>query len=151
MSRIFFATITCGVLISIPGLAQEDYTSYKSDATVQGIGSFVKSTTEKGAQQSATNSGGVLGTYRYYFNPHNGVEVNYGYTSNTEKYNGTGVNTNSHEFTAAYVYRLPQKRWSPFVLAGVGGLVFESEGFHRSQYAGPRRLCLWRWSRRKPD
>ena len=61
------------------GLAQEDYTAYKSDATVQGIGSFVKSTTENGAQQSATNTGGVLGTYRYYFNRHNGVEVNYGY------------------------------------------------------------------------
>ncbi len=129
MSRIFFATITCGVLISIPSLAQEDYTSYKSDVTVQGIGSFVKSTTDKGTQQSATNSGGVLGTYRYYFNPHNGVEVNYGYTSNTEKYNGAGVNTNSHEVTAAYVYRFPQKCWSPFVLAGVGALVFDPKDF----------------------
>jgi opacity protein-like surface antigen len=129
MSRIFFATITCGLLASISGFAQEDYTAYKSDATVQGIGSFVKSTTENGAQQSATNAGGVLGTYRYYFNRHNGVEVNYGYTSNTEKYNGSGVNTNSHEFTAAYLYRFPQKRWSPFVLAGVGGLVFDPKDF----------------------
>jgi hypothetical protein len=97
MSRIFLATITCGVLISIPGLAQEDYTKYKSDATVQGIGSFVKSTTDNGTKESATKSGGVLGTYRYYFNRHSGVEVNYGYTSNTEKYNGNGVKTNSHE------------------------------------------------------
>ena len=42
--------------------------------------------------------------------------MNYGFTSNTEKYNWSGINTNSHEVTAAYVYRLPQKRWSPFVL-----------------------------------
>ena len=129
MSRIFFATIACGVLVSVSGLAQEDYTSYKSDAAVQGIGSFVKSTTDKGTEQSATNSGGVLATYRYYFNPHNGVEVNYGFTSNTEKYNLSGINTNSHEVTAAYVYRLPQKRWSPFVLAGVGSLMFEPKDF----------------------
>jgi opacity protein-like surface antigen len=129
MSRIFLATITCGVLISIPGLAQEDYTSYKMDGTVQALGSFVKSTTDNGVQEKASKSGGVLGTYRYYFNRHMGVEVNYGYTLNTEKYNGNGVNTNSHEVSAAYVYRFPQKRWSPFVLAGAGGLVFDPKDF----------------------
>ena len=53
MSRIFFATIACGVLVSISGFAQEDYTSYKSDAAVQGIGSFVKSTTENGRRNKA--------------------------------------------------------------------------------------------------
>ena len=134
MSRIFFATITCGVLVSISGLAQEDYTAYKSDATVQGIGSFVKSTTENGTQAKRDQQPAeYLALTATISIAHNGVEVNYGYTSNTEKYNGSGVNTNSHEVTAAYVYRFPQKRWSPFVLAGVGGAGVRSEGFHRRQ------------------
>jgi hypothetical protein len=64
MSRKFFASLAYGVLIAIPGLAQEDYTTYKSEVSVQGLGSFVKTTNDKGAQQSATNSGGVLASVR---------------------------------------------------------------------------------------
>jgi opacity protein-like surface antigen len=89
----------------------------------------VKDTTQDGIHQSSSNSGGVLAGYRYYFDRHNGVEVNYGYTSDTEKYTLIGVNTNSHEVSAAYVYRMPMKRWSPFVLAGAGGLIFDPKNF----------------------
>ncbi len=101
--------------------------------TVQALGSFVKSTTDNGIEQNATNSGGVLASYRFFFNNHHGVEVNYGYTRNTQSYGlaggPLGLNTNSHEVSADYVFRLPQKRWTPFVLAGVGGLVFDPKDF----------------------
>jgi len=40
-----------------------------------------------------------------------------------------GVNTNSHEVTAAYVLRFFQRWWSPFVLAGAGGLIFDPRAF----------------------
>lgn len=126
MSRKVLATLTSGVLLlSISAFAQEeDYTRFKSEVSAQAIGSFVKSTTQNGSTQNADNTAGVLGSYRFYFNRHNGVEVNYGFTQNTEKYDLSGVNTNSHEITAAYVYRFPLRRWSPFVLAGAGGMVF---------------------------
>ena len=36
-----------------------------------------------------------------------------------------GVKANQHEVTAAYVYRHSLKHFTPFVEAGVGGLVFD--------------------------
>jgi opacity protein-like surface antigen len=135
MSRTAFATLTLGVLAaSAPIFAQEDYTRFKSEVTAQAIGSFVKSTTQNGVPQSATNTAGVLGAYRYYFNRHMGVEVNYGFTQNTERYGVSGIDTNSHEVSAAYVLRFPQRRWSPFVLAGAGGLIFDPKNFAGASY-----------------
>lgn len=104
MSRKGFANLAFTlVLMAIPAVAQEeDYTRFKSEITAQATGSFVKSTTQDGVSQNADNTAGVVGTYRFYFNRHNGVEVNYGYTQNTEKYDQTGIATNSHEVSAAY-------------------------------------------------
>jgi len=124
-----FAVIAAGLALAVvPAFSQEDV-SYRSDATVQALGSFVTSTTNKGVEQGATNSGGVLASYRFYFDRHNGVEVNYGYSLNTETYGlasgPLGVKSYSHEASADYVFRLPWKRWTPFALAGAGGLVFD--------------------------
>lgn len=84
-------------------------------------------------RNSATNSGGVLGSYRYFFNDHHGVEANYGYSLNTQSYglsSGTlGVKNYSHEISAAYVFRMPMHRFTPFVLAGAGGLIFDPKEF----------------------
>jgi outer membrane immunogenic protein len=113
------------LLMSLTVFAQEDYTGFKSEATVQALGSFVTQTTQNGIQHGATDSSGVLATYRYYFNRHNGVEVNYAWTSNTENYNAFGADNNSHEVSAAYVFRMLMKHWSPFVLAGAGALIFD--------------------------
>ena len=45
-------TLTVGaVLMPAAVFAQEDYTAYKSDATVQALGSFVKQTTQDGINQ----------------------------------------------------------------------------------------------------
>ena len=114
--------------VSAPAFSQENEAA-RSDVTVQVFGSFLTTTTSNGVQQSATNSGGVLATYRYFFDRHNGVEANYGYALNTQNYNVagavTGVNAYAHEFTAAYVFRLPRKHWTPFALAGTGGLLFD--------------------------
>src|SRR6266404_8761756 len=115
------------VLTSFTAFAQEDYTRFKSEASVQALGSFVKQTTQNGVDQDATDSAGVLATYRYYFSRHHGVEANYSWTSNAQKYTGFGVDTNSHEISAAYVFRMPMKRWSPFVLAGAGALIFDPQ------------------------
>lgn len=59
----------------------------------------------------------------------NGVEANYSWTSNTQTYAGFGMDTTSHEISAAYIVRVPMKRWSPFVLAGAGALIFNPRNF----------------------
>jgi opacity protein-like surface antigen len=125
MLRKAVAALTYGALFASFAVAQEDYTRFRSEATAQALGSFVKQTNSKGVEQDATNSGGVLGSYRFFFDRHNGVEVNYGYMDNTQKYGQGRVDTNAHEFSAAYILQFPRKRWSPFVLAGTGGLVFD--------------------------
>jgi len=127
MSRAnrFAAIVIGGALAALPALSQE---GGRSEATVQVFGSFVKTTTQDGIQQGATNSGGVLASYRYFFTKGNGLEVNYGYSRNTQTYGlpagPLGVKANQHEVTAAYVYRHPLHGFTPFVEAGVGGLVF---------------------------
>jgi outer membrane immunogenic protein len=129
MSRKNFAGVMIvATMISISAFAQEEAT-YKNDVAVQAFGSFVTGTTQNGIEQTASNSGGVLASYRFFFNRNNGVEVDYGYSLNTQNYAGQGVGSYSHEGSAAYVFRLPRRHWSPFVLAGVGGLVFDPKNF----------------------
>jgi opacity protein-like surface antigen len=130
MLKIHYMMLAFGaVSMSMAAFAQEDYTRFKNEATVQALGSFVKQTTEAGTSQDSTNSAGVLGTYRFWFNRHNGVEANYAWTTNTERYDAFGVDNNSHEISAAYVFRMPMKRWSPFVLGGAGALIFDPKNF----------------------
>jgi outer membrane immunogenic protein len=115
-----------GALAIAPAFSQE---AGKSEVSVQAFGSFVKSTTDNGIQQSATNSGGVLASYRFFFTPSNGVEVNYGYSLNTQNFGFVsgplGVKSNQHEVTAAYVYRHAMRGFTPFVEAGVGSVLFD--------------------------
>ena len=121
----FAAILLGGALAALPAFSQE---AGRSEATVQAFGSFVKTTTENSVQQGATNSGGVLASYRFFFSNSHGVEVNYGYSLNTQTYGlaagPLGVKSNQHEVTAAYVYRHALRRFTPFVEAGAGGLVF---------------------------
>ena len=117
---------------ALPGYSQSENPG-KQEVSVQAFGSFVKSTTNNGIENTATNSGGVLGTYRYFFNDHHGVEANYGYSLNTQSYSSAsgvlGVKSYSHEISAAYVFRMPMRKFTPFVLAGAGGLIFDPKDF----------------------
>jgi outer membrane immunogenic protein len=126
-------TVTLGMAaLGLPAFSQSEDPG-KNEVSVQALGSFVESTTSDGIRNSATNSGGVLVNYRRFFNVHNGVEVNYGYALNTQNFlspsGETGVKTNSHEVSGAYVFRLPLKRFTPFVLAGAGALIFDPKDF----------------------
>jgi outer membrane immunogenic protein len=128
-SKVIVSMIVGAIAVSAPAFSQDESPTYRNEASVQAFGSFVKSTTSNGVGQSASNSGGVLASYRFFFNAHNGVEANYGYALNTQNFfsaNGPlGVKTNSHEASGAYVFRIPLRRFRPFVLAGAGALVFD--------------------------
>jgi opacity protein-like surface antigen len=117
---------------ALPAFSQSEIPD-KNEVSVQAFGSFVKSTTDNGIENKATNSGGVLGSYRYFFNAHHGVEANYGYSLNTQSYGSTsgvlGVKSYSHEIFAAYVFRMPMRKFTPFALAGAGGLIFDPKDF----------------------
>jgi opacity protein-like surface antigen len=123
------ALVLGGAMLTLPAFSQEENPQYKSEASVQAFGSFLKSTVNNGVEQKATDGGGVLASYRYFFNYHHGVEVNYGHSLNTQSYGlgggPLGVNSHSYEVTAAYVFRYPMKKITPFALAGAGGLVFD--------------------------
>jgi len=125
-TKSFAAALMGEALISLPAFAQE---ADRSEISVQAFGSFVKTTTDNGVTQSTTNSGGVLANYRFFFSDSHGVEVNYGYSLNTQAYGlesgPLGVKSDQHEATAAYVYRHRLHGFTPFVEAGVGGLVFD--------------------------
>jgi opacity protein-like surface antigen len=121
------ATLLLGGLLAALPAASQEYN--KSEVSVQAFGSFVKTTTNNDVQQSDSNSGGVLANYRFFFTENQGVEVNYGYSRNTQSYGllsgPLDTKTNQHEVTAAYVYRRRYHNVSPFVEAGVGAIVFD--------------------------
>jgi outer membrane immunogenic protein len=118
--------------LALPAFSQSENPG-RNEVSVQALGSFVKSTTDNGIENKATNSGGVLASYRYFFNAHHGVEADYGYSLNTQSYGATsgvlGVKSHSHEVSAAYVFRMPMRKVTPFALAGAGGLIFDPKGF----------------------
>src|ERR1700723_2538627 len=129
-NKLFLTTIFAALAVS-PGFAQEE--AHTQEVSAQGMGSFLRSTTKNGVEQSADNTGGVLASYRFFFNAHSGVEANYGFQNNTQNYgiggSVAGVETRSHELSAAYVYRFPLKRITLFALAGGGALIFDPNNF----------------------
>src|SRR5579872_7556365 len=125
-------TLAAGIAsLALPAFSQSE--TSRQEVAVQAFGSFVNSTTQNGVENKATNSGGVLGTYRFFFSEHHGVEANYGYALNTENYASpaglVGVKTNSQEVSGAYVFRMPFRKVTPFALAGAGALVFDPRDF----------------------
>jgi len=124
------ALITVGVLFcaSLFAMAQEN----RSEISVQATGVFTKSVTSNGTTYGATESGGLLGNYRYHLNRWLSVEGGYGYTLDTQKYTLSSgafrLQSGIHQFTGSLVMNLPSyhhSRVAPYVLAGGGALLFE--------------------------
>jgi outer membrane immunogenic protein len=122
-------TTMLGSAMAVSAAFGQEEVEQKQEISVQAVGSFVKSTTQNGIQQDATNTAGVLANYRYFFNRNNGVEVNYAFTGDTQRFGLggglSGIDNRTHELSAAYVLRFPHKRISPFALAGAGSLIFD--------------------------
>lgn len=102
-----------------------------SEVSIQGIGLFTKSSEAAGIRQEATKSSGFLVGYSYQFNRWAGVEGNYGFSRNTQNYlastGTTGIQSNVHEFTGAFVAHIPvsNAKIQPYALAGSGVLLFD--------------------------
>ena len=126
--QVVVAFLFGGALASLPAVAEENAPD-KSEISFEAALPLVANTNANGVPQSSSINYGFLAGYRYFFNKHSGVELSYGYSRDTQTYglaNGSvGVKNNSDEVLAAYVFRFQAKRWSPFLLAGAGGLIFD--------------------------
>ena len=128
LKNTIVAVICGGALVSLPAFGQENPVS-KADLSIQAFVPLVENTNAQGVQQSSSTNYGLLAGYRFFFDKHSGVELTYGFSRNSQNYNlgggSLGVQNNSDEVLAAYVFRFPAKHWSPFVLGGAGALVFD--------------------------
>lgn len=121
-------TMLLGVLMlsAAAGYAQES----RQDVSFSGAGIF--GPTIHGAanvQQSSTGALGLLLSYRYMLTPRSALELNYGFGQNSQKYatsfqQNARIHSRQQEISAAYVYSLNFKRYSPFAEVGVGSMIF---------------------------
>jgi hypothetical protein len=103
----------------------------RADVALSGTAVFTRDSSGNGVDQAVTNSGGLLGSFRFQVRRRDTIELNYGYTRNSQIYtSGTTLafqeqQANVHELTAAYVYQVnPKAKLNPFVLGGGGLLLF---------------------------
>jgi opacity protein-like surface antigen len=114
-------------LFSAGAIAQET----RSEVSVQGTGFFTKDTSGQGVLQRGTETGGVLGGYRYHINRWLSAEADYGWNRNSQLFSTSAgfarVQADVHQATGGLVVNLPRPRAfkaSPYVLAGGGALIF---------------------------
>ena len=118
--------LMCALMLSaVTAFGQES----RQDVSVSGFGLLAPNVTGNAVHMSTTITTGFLGSYRYLLTPRSGLELNYGFAQNTNKYvtsfipNGR-IHTRQQEITGAYVYNLNFKNFSPFAEIGVGALIF---------------------------
>ena len=113
------------VLSSITLFGQES----RQDASVSTFGLFAPDVTGNAVHLKSTRTLGFLGSYRYLLTPRSGLEANYGFAQNSDKYvtsfipNGR-IHARQQELSVAYVYNFTFKRFNPFAEAGVGALIY---------------------------
>jgi opacity protein-like surface antigen len=130
-SLVFFATLTAS--------AQEN----RSEISLQGTGFFTQGSNGNGTAYSATETGGILSTYRYHWHHWLSLEGAYGYDLNSQKYlvssSAFRIQSGVHQMTGSLVFNLPSRaksRWNPYFLAGGGALLFDPTGNQANTFAG---------------
>lgn len=122
--------LTAVLLILIAGNAWAEDSSSDVSANITGV--YTNQPSGEGLTQKATNSAGLLLSYRYFFNRYSGIETNFGYTKNSQVYADqfgnllAEIQTGMYEVTGAYVLRAGGRRAPvrPFALVGGGLLIF---------------------------
>ena len=112
------------ILSSAAGYGQES----RQDVSASAIGVFGPNVTGNAVHMTQSPFLGFLGSYRYMLTPRSALEVNYTYTQNSIAYTTSFITGNIHtrqqEVSGAYVYSRNYRRYSPFVEAGIGGIMF---------------------------
>jgi opacity protein-like surface antigen len=145
MLRQFIAAAILGILETASGaIAQE---RPFQEISVQGTGFFTKDSSRNGLNQHATDTGGVLVSYRYHFNWWLAADASYGYSRNTQQnFTSSGLvslQATVHQATGALVVTAPRRifRLDPYVLAGAGALIFDPTGSGGGFVSGAQSQC----------
>jgi len=145
------------LLLVVAATAQEG----KGEVSVQLTGLYTKNSSGNGTTQNATDSAGLLVTYRKRLLRWISAEGAYGYSRNSQTYAqplfqsfGTArIQSNIHEATGGFVVELPflaSLRPYSLVEGERIGLHADQQSFrhHRRSYKGHRwSVRLWRWRR----
>jgi opacity protein-like surface antigen len=112
------------ILSAAAGQAQES----RQDVSVSAIGLFAPQVNGNGVRQNTSSTYGILASYRYMLTPRSALEMNYSFAQNQQSYVQSSISGQVHqrqqEISGAYVFNLNFRKFSPFVEAGVGGLIF---------------------------
>ena len=110
--------------LAVASQAQES----RQDISVSVTGIFPPFITGNAVQQTGTNGLGGLLSYRYMLTPRSGLELNYQYAQNAQKYytsfNRVRVHDRMQEFSGAYVLNTTFKNWNPFLEGGPAAFIF---------------------------
>ncbi|HWX54681.1 MAG TPA: outer membrane beta-barrel protein [Verrucomicrobiae bacterium] len=133
MQRTAIFILAAVSLLSVDASAQE----MRSEISVQDTGIFTNDSNGQGVLQQGTQTGGVLGGYRYRINRWLSAEAVYGWNRNSQLFSTPAgfarVQSDMHQATGGLVVNLPSPRrvpalsrfnMSPYVLAEGGALVF---------------------------
>ena len=94
----------------------------RQDISISATGVFPPFITGNDVQQTGTYGLGGLLSYRYMLTPRSGLEANYQYEQNSQKYytsfNNVRVHDRMQEFSAAFVLNANFKNWNPFLEGG---------------------------------
>jgi outer membrane immunogenic protein len=100
----------------------------RQDLSISATGIFPPFITGNDVQQTGTYGLGGLVSYRYMLTPRSGLELNYQYAQNAQKYytsfNNVRVHERMQEFSGAYVLNQTFKSWNPFLEAGPAAFIF---------------------------
>jgi opacity protein-like surface antigen len=131
--------VTVAVLLPLAAKAQDEQ---NGEISLQGMAFFTKSASNvNGTSYSATQSGGVLGTYRYHFGPNVSAEFAYGFARNTQKYllssEAFRIQSQVHQVTLAMVVNVAHpKKFTPYFLVGGGIVLFVPSGNQLNNISG---------------
>lgn len=104
----------------------------RQDVSISGMAILAPTVRGNAVTESPTITTGILASYRYLLTPRSGLEVNYSFAQYTEKFQSGGqavntynpIHTRQQELSAAYVYGRTYGNYTPFVEAGVAGVIF---------------------------
>ncbi len=100
----------------------------RQDISVSVAGIFPPFITGNAVQQTGTYGLAGLASYRYMLTPRSGLELNYQYGQNAQKYytsfNNVRVHDRMQEFSGAYVLNANFKNWNPFLEGGPAAFMF---------------------------
>jgi outer membrane immunogenic protein len=121
------------LLLAVPVFAQES----RQDISVSGSMINAPFASGNAVQLHATPGYGGLVSYRFLLTPHGGLELNYQYDQNVQRFccsfGSYMIHTRFEEFSGAYVYTFNFRNWNPFIEGGPAGFIFSPIDDAKSQ------------------